>query len=182
MTIQAMTVFEGSTIAVVHRESMTRDFEVYNTASEDHTHTADDVSFADGETFQAKLDAGKLNRADGKSAYQQAVDAGYTGDRGGVLCGAGDAEGCAVSADEGRDDDGELEVKEISAPAGEGCTCLHKGGIVIDGFEHVSFASTRLSEGLLTPVNPDEAANKQYVDAETSHVPAAGWRDDDWEH
>ena len=46
---------------------------------EHHETGAEQVIFSDGETFQAKLDAGKLNGADGKSAYQQAVDAGYTG-------------------------------------------------------------------------------------------------------
>ena len=46
---------------------------------EHHETGAEQVIFSDGETFQAKLDAGKLNGADGKSAYQQAGDAGYTG-------------------------------------------------------------------------------------------------------
>ena len=174
MTIQAMTVFEGSTIAVVHRESMTRDFEVYNTASEDHTHTADDVSFADGETFQAKLDAGKLNGADGKSAYQQAVDAGYTGTEAAFYAALVTLKDAPFLPTKGGTMTGELEVKEISAPAGEGLHLFAQGGIVIDGFEHVSFASTRLSE-VADPVNPDEAANKQYVDAETATcLPLAG--------
>ena len=44
--------------------------------------TADNVKFTDGETFQHKLDNGELTGpagVDGKSAYQTAVEGGYTG-------------------------------------------------------------------------------------------------------
>ena len=110
----------------------------------------------------------------GDSAYQQAVDAGYTGTEAAFYAALVTLKDAPFLPTKGGTMTGELEVKEISAPAGEGLHLFAQGGIVIDGFEHVSFASTRLSE-VADPVNPDEAANKQYVDAETATcLPLAG--------
>lgn len=44
-----------------------------------HTHSAAQVKFSDGETFQAKHDSGKLTGETGKTAYEYARDGGYTG-------------------------------------------------------------------------------------------------------
>ena len=202
MTIQAMTIFEGSTIAVVHRESKTRDFEVYTTASEDHTHTADDVSFADGETFQAKLDAGKLNGADGKSAYQQAVDAGYTGTEAAFYAAlvtlkdapflplvGGEMTGNITRADDtvglplviGKVDDDTANgydphgIKRGGAQlrfGDDSIITMHGSTVEINC--PVAMAGGRIV-GIGTPVTPTDAANKQYVDAETAKcLPKSG--------
>lgn len=49
--------------------TLAADMQTLITTVNAHTHSAAQVAFADGETFQQKLDAGKLKGADGKDAY-----------------------------------------------------------------------------------------------------------------
>ncbi len=129
-----------------------------------HETGAGQVVFADGETFQAKLDAGKLNGADGKSAYQQAVDAGYTGTEaafyaalvsmkdapflpiiGGMMAGNIMWEcGAGIGIEPMNQ---EPNIQLVSGP---------------DGNTPVELAN------IAVPTHVKSAANKEYVDAETA--------------
>jgi hypothetical protein len=141
---------------------------------EHHETGAEQVIFSDGETFQAKLDAGKLNGADGKSAYQQAVDAGYTGTEAAfyaALVALKDGpflptKGGAVKYL------GIIEDLSLSGPtADDGFYILGSKGIVNE-YQSATFAGlagdepVRLS-GIYTPTAPTDAANKDYVDKKT---------------
>ena len=132
-----------------------------------HTHTADDVSFADGETFQAKLDAGKLNGADGKSAYQQAVDAGYTGTEAAFYAALASMKDAPFLPKSGGTMMGDLNmgswlIKHVY---------LDDVGLASNLSAGMNYTIT----GLKAPADPADAANKAYVDAETAKcLPLAG--------
>lgn len=152
----------------------------------DHAHVADDVSFADGETFQSKLNAGKLNGADGKSAYQQAVDAGYTGTEaafyaalvsmkdapflplsGGTMTGVLNMGGKNINGILGLNSPAPYEAIQVG-PVNFVTSITTDGGIPVD------LGGCQV-QGVDAPTNPTDGANKAYVDAETAKcLPLAG--------
>ncbi|MCQ4864670.1 hypothetical protein [Pseudoflavonifractor phocaeensis] len=193
VTVQGMSIREqcalfefGGTVSYARRQmepgsSSWTEFSQDGVSLSGHTHVADDVSFADGETFQAKLDAGKLNGADGKSAYQQAVDAGYTGTEaafyaalvtlkdapflpksGGTMTGNIRLESNELRFDDGEGSD---DVRIYGAPTqGEAGLYLSKCGVEPCPIHNIA-----------PPSSPTDGANKQYVDAETAKcLPKSG--------
>ena len=165
---------------------------------EHHETGAEQVIFSDGETFQAKLDAGKLTGKDGKegtpgkdgingkSAYQQAVAAGYTGTEAAFYAALVSMKDAPFLPLSGGAVSGLLTVlgtiwldatHDAYIRSSEGELILSAGSVdalkIYDG--EVKFPYGGNIKGVNAPVNPADAANKAYVDAETAMcLPLAG--------
>ena len=173
---------------------------------EHHETGAEQVIFSDGETFQAKLDAGKLTGKDGKdgtpgkdgingkSAYQQAVAAGYTGTEAAfytALVSMKDAPFLPLAGGTVTDkisfDGGDLDglngyplIVGMVSDIGDYDPCgLQRGAAAVkfadDGFIEIYGAQVEINTSvsvsgaiwLDTPIQPNHAANKAYVDSKS---------------
>lgn len=153
--------------------------------------TADNVKFADGENFQQKLDSGELAGPtgrngqdgapgkDGKSAYQAAVDKGYTGTEeafNAALAGMMDApflplKGGAMTGDI------LFQSGGISFDAqGTKFSYIGAGGVglVCQYFQLSRYGGGDVRIiGVDTPIRETDAVNKKYVDGLVGSIEAA---------
>ena len=148
--------------------------------------TANNVKFADGENFQQKLDSGELTGPagrdgqdgapgtpgkDGKSAYQAAVEKGYTGTEeefNTALAGMKDAPFLPIKG-------GALDADAVFTIPGDGIFQLG-GGEQNPGVAMWSespgrlFVSDAVINGVADPESTNDAANKGYVDGLVGNI------------
>ena len=152
-----------------------------------HETGAEQVIFSDGETFQAKLDAGKLTGKDGingKSAYQQAVAAGYTGTEAAFYAALVSMKDAPFLPLSGGTMTGNVVLGTGVLSFSGGRFALHEttgdsdifsaseNGLILSYGADFDGNTVR---GVGAPFNPTDGAPKSYVDAETAKcLPLAG--------
>lgn len=152
------------------------------------TAEAGGVVFADGDTFQEKYDSGDLDGdpgipgKDGKSAYQYAVDGGYTGTEAEfqALMGSGPwlpTAGGTVTGHVHLDGSSRIQYDSNGPfiyPKSSGYMPTLMAGGSIAYFTNRNVKGSRL-QGVADPVNAADAANKDYVDSTANlYLPLAG--------
>lgn len=143
--------------------------------------TANNVKFADGENFQQKLDSGELTGPagrdgpagapgkDGKSAYQAAVDKGYTGaeeEFNTALAGMKDApflpiKGGSLSGNLDMGANGLTSLKSISGEDSGSFPIVVYGGLDLNNVAILNLGD---------PLSGKQAANKDYVDSLVGNI------------
>ena len=158
---------------------------------EHHETGAEQVIFSDGETFQAKLDAGKLTGKDGtpgkdgingQSAYQQAVAAGYTGTEAAFYAALVSMKDAPFLPESGGTMTGGIDM---NGKLIEGVPSIHYNDLMLDFYlpddcfrfnRKIDMSGNKIT-GLGVPTAGTDGTPKSYVDAETAKcLPLAGGR------